>query len=88
MHGVKVEFANVLVLNKTDLVSAEQLEQLKALLRKLNTTAKVRMSGCCVAHGGTGSMGRTGTAQGAAAQAQHHCKGAHERVLWCAWGDA
>ncbi|MBL8949289.1 MAG: GTP-binding protein [Myxococcaceae bacterium] len=35
----QVEFANVLVLNKTDLVDAEQLEQLQGLLRKLNPGA-------------------------------------------------
>lgn len=37
----QVEFANLLVLNKTDLVTPEQADQLELLLRKLNTTAKV-----------------------------------------------
>jgi len=36
----QIEFANVVVLNKTDLVSAEELGLLKAMLRKLNAKAK------------------------------------------------
>ncbi|WP_051296071.1 GTP-binding protein [Eisenibacter elegans] len=35
----QVEFANVIILNKTDLVSAEQLGELKAVLHKLNPEA-------------------------------------------------
>ena len=37
----QAEFANVLVLNKTDLVSSEQLEHLKGLVRKLNPGARI-----------------------------------------------
>jgi G3E family GTPase len=37
----QVEFADVLILNKTDLVSAGQLNRLEALLGKLNPTAKI-----------------------------------------------
>lgn len=37
----QVEFANVIVLNKTDLVSPEQLGELKAVLRKLNPSARL-----------------------------------------------
>lgn len=37
----QVEFANVIVLNKTDLVTEKQLEILKASLRKLNPLAKI-----------------------------------------------
>ena len=37
----QVEFANVIVLNKTDLVSPERLEVLKASLHKLNPLAKI-----------------------------------------------
>lgn len=37
----QVEFANVIVLNKTDLVTADQLENLKAYLCKLNPVAKI-----------------------------------------------
>ena len=38
----QVEFANLLVLNKVDLVTPEQADQLEALLHRLNVTAKVR----------------------------------------------
>lgn len=37
----QVEFANVIVLNKCDLVSKEKLGNLKAVLRKLNASAKI-----------------------------------------------
>jgi len=37
----QVEFANVLVLNKTDLVSAEQLHEVEGVLRSLNPAAEV-----------------------------------------------
>ena len=37
----QVEFADVLVLNKTDLVSAEQLAELQGILRKLNPEARL-----------------------------------------------
>jgi G3E family GTPase len=37
----QVEFADVLVLNKTDLISPEEIEQLTAILRKLNPRAKL-----------------------------------------------
>ncbi|GLI66013.1 hypothetical protein VaNZ11_009716, partial [Volvox africanus] len=37
----QVEFANMIVMNKTDLVSRDQANQLEALLRKLNATAKI-----------------------------------------------
>ncbi len=37
----QIEFANVIILNKTDLVSALQLGELKAVLQKLNPTAKI-----------------------------------------------
>lgn len=37
----QVEFANVLVINKTDLATAEDLGYLHAILRKLNPTAKI-----------------------------------------------
>lgn len=37
----QVEFANVIVLNKCDLVSKEKLGNLKAVLRKLNANAKI-----------------------------------------------
>jgi G3E family GTPase len=40
----QIEFANVIVLNKTDLVSKTQLEQLKALLHKLNPSAIITES--------------------------------------------
>lgn len=37
----QVEFANVIILNKTDLVTPERLEVLKASLHKLNPVAKI-----------------------------------------------
>ncbi|HBJ33964.1 MAG TPA: hypothetical protein DDZ51_04205 [Planctomycetaceae bacterium] len=37
----QVEFANVIVINKTDLVTPYDLEQLSVLLRKLNSTARI-----------------------------------------------
>ena len=37
----QVEFANVLVINKSDLVSKKELESLKSLTRKINSSAKV-----------------------------------------------
>ncbi|AKO91408.1 cobalamin biosynthesis protein CobW [Priestia filamentosa] len=37
----QIEYANVLILNKTDLLSAEKKDELKALLRKLNGEAKI-----------------------------------------------
>ena len=37
----QVEFANVLVLNKSDLVDPSDLEELRALLRRLNPEAKI-----------------------------------------------
>ncbi|NSL89187.1 GTP-binding protein [Chitinophaga sp. Mgbs1] len=37
----QVEFANVIILNKCDLVDADQLGSLKALLRKLNAGARI-----------------------------------------------
>ena len=40
----QVEFADVLIINKTDLVSQEELEHLQALLRKLNTDADIIMA--------------------------------------------
>ncbi len=36
----QIEFANVIILNKTDLISAEDLLLLKAVIRKLNPSAK------------------------------------------------
>ena len=41
LQHTQVEFANLLVLNKVDLVTPEQADQLEALLRKLNVKAKV-----------------------------------------------
>lgn len=37
----QVEFANVILLNKTDLIPAEQLSVLRSLLRKLNADARI-----------------------------------------------
>lgn len=37
----QVEFANVIVVNKTDLVSPHELEQLNRILRQLNANAKI-----------------------------------------------
>ncbi len=37
----QVEFADVIILNKTDLVSAEKLVQLEAVIRALNDSAKI-----------------------------------------------
>lgn len=37
----QIEFANVIILNKTDLVSADDLLLLKAVIRKLNPSAKL-----------------------------------------------
>jgi len=40
----QIEFANVIILNKTDLVSKEQLGVLKAMIQKLNPSAKIIQS--------------------------------------------
>ncbi len=37
----QIEFANVIVLNKTDLVSEDTLNMLRAIIRKLNPTAQI-----------------------------------------------
>lgn len=37
----QIEFANVIILNKTDLLSANRLGELKAIIKKLNPDAKV-----------------------------------------------
>ncbi len=37
----QIEFANVILLNKTDLVSAQQVGELKAILQKLNPKARI-----------------------------------------------
>jgi G3E family GTPase len=38
---LQVEFADVLLLNKVDLLSEQEQQQLRALLHKLNPSAKV-----------------------------------------------
>jgi len=37
----QIEFSNVLIINKADLVSIEELDKLKNILRKLNSSAKI-----------------------------------------------
>ncbi|MFN9109207.1 MAG: GTP-binding protein, partial [Bacteroidota bacterium] len=37
----QIEFANVILLNKTDLVTAEQVGMIKAMIRKLNADARI-----------------------------------------------
>ena len=37
----QVEFADLILISKTDLVNTEDLERLKAILKTLNTDAKV-----------------------------------------------
>ena len=37
----QVEFADVILISKTDLVSSEQIDRLKAILKTLNTDAKL-----------------------------------------------
>jgi len=37
----QIEFANVIIINKTDLVSKEQLEELQAIIHKLNPDARI-----------------------------------------------
>lgn len=37
----QIEFANVIIVNKSDLVSVYQLEELKSIIKKLNPSAKV-----------------------------------------------
>jgi len=37
----QIEFANVIIINKADLISPEKLEQLKAFIHKLNPVAKI-----------------------------------------------
>ena len=37
----QIEFANVIILNKTDLVSKDTVNELKAIIRKLNSDAKI-----------------------------------------------
>lgn len=47
----QVEFANVIVLNKTDLISASELTSVEALIRKLNPDAKlIRSTFCAVSN--------------------------------------
>jgi G3E family GTPase len=43
---LQVEFADVLLLNKVDLLSEQEQQQLRALLHKLNPSAKVRATRC------------------------------------------
>jgi G3E family GTPase len=43
---LQVEFADVLLLNKVDLLSEQEQQQLRALLHKLNPSAKVRAMLC------------------------------------------
>lgn len=40
----QIEFANVIVINKTDLISAYQLEELKRIIGKLNPDAKILLA--------------------------------------------
>lgn len=40
----QIEFANVILLNKSDLVSKEHVEELKAIIHKLNPAAKIIVS--------------------------------------------
>lgn len=40
----QIEFANVIILNKTDLVSQEEMGMLQAVIRKMNTGARIIMS--------------------------------------------
>ncbi len=37
----QIEFANVIIVNKTDLISADELKQLELILFKLNSTARI-----------------------------------------------
>ncbi len=37
----QIEFADVILLNKTDLMTSEQVHELKSMLKKLNATAKI-----------------------------------------------
>ena len=37
----QVEFADIILISKTDLISADELERLKAILKTLNTFAKL-----------------------------------------------
>jgi G3E family GTPase len=64
--ALQVEFADVLLLNKVDLLSEQEQQQLRALLYKLNPSAKVRATRCteqqeqngmqeCKLHGSTAS---------------------------------
>ena len=43
----QIEFANVVILNKTDLVSNEELQQVKAMVRGLNAKTKIIKSKQC-----------------------------------------
>ncbi|WP_421921150.1 GTP-binding protein [Marinifilum sp.] len=40
----QIEFANVIIINKADLIGNERLEQLKAVIHKLNPVAKILVS--------------------------------------------